>query len=136
MLSVNVEQRVGVKLCVELEKCATETHGLLKKVCGDECRFGTEFFEWFKWSKEGRKGRDMRRSASLSPQHIKGEANIEKVGEIFRQNQHLIIRAFDELINIDKETVRHILHNNFNMKKKCVRRLCRDCSLLNGRKLE
>jgi len=29
------------------------------------------------------------------------------------------IRAVAELINIDKETVRQILHNNFNMKKVC-----------------
>ena len=44
ILSVNVEQRVGVKLCVKLGKCATETHGLLKKVCGDECLSGSQVY--------------------------------------------------------------------------------------------
>jgi len=69
------------------------------------------------------------------PSTSKTEANIGKVGEIFRQNRLLSIPAVDELINIDKETVRQILHNNFNMKK-CVRRWCRDSSLLNKRKFE
>jgi len=39
------------------------------------------------------------------PSTSKTKANIEKVGEIVQQNRHLSIRAFAELINIDKETV-------------------------------
>jgi hypothetical protein len=53
------------------------------------------------------------------PSTSKRDANIEKIGEIVRQNRRLSIRAVAELINTDKETVRLILHNNFNMKKVC-----------------
>ena len=53
------------------------------------------------------------------PSTSKTDANIEKVGEIVIQNRRLSIRAVAELINIDKETVRQILQNNFNMKKVC-----------------
>ena len=53
------------------------------------------------------------------PSTSKTDANTEKVSEIVRQNRHLSIRAVAELINTDKETVRQILHNNFNMKKVC-----------------
>ena len=67
------------------------------------------------------------------PSTSKADANIEKVGEIVRQNRHLSIRAVAELINIDKETVRRILHNNFNMKKVCSKMVPR---LLNKRKFE
>ena len=45
-------------------------------------------------------------SAPVVPAHQKTEANIEKIGEIVRQNRRLSIRAIAELINIDKETVR------------------------------
>jgi len=118
MLTVNVEQRVNVKFCVKLGKSATETYDLLKKVYGDECLFRTQVFECFKRFKEGREeiGDDQRLGR---PNTSKTGDNIEKVGEMFRQNRRLSIRTVTELINIDKETVRQILHNNFNMKKVC-----------------
>jgi len=116
MLNVNVEERVKVKLCVELGKSATETYDLLKKVYGDECLSHTQVFEWLTRFKEGREeiGDDQ---SPGRPSTSKTEANIEKIGEIVRQNRRLSIQAVAELINIDKETVRHILRNNLNMKK-------------------
>jgi len=65
--------------------------------------------------KEGREeiGDDQRPGR---PSTSKTDANTEKFGESFRQNRRLSIRAVAKLINIDKETVPQILHNNFNMK--------------------
>ena len=90
----------------------------MKKVYGDECLSHTEVFEWFQRFREGREeiGDDQRPG---HPSISKTDANIEKVGGIVRQNYRPSIRAVAELINIDKETVQHILHNNFNMKKVC-----------------
>jgi len=118
MLNVNVKQRVNVKFCVKLGKSATERYDLLMKVYGDEFLSRTRVFEWFKRFKEGREeiGDDQRPGR---PSTSKTDANIEKVGEIVRQNRHLTIRAVAELINIEKETVRQNLHNNFNMKIGC-----------------
>jgi len=45
MFSVNVEQRVNVKFCVKLEKSATETYNLLKKVYGVKCLSHTQVFK-------------------------------------------------------------------------------------------
>jgi len=99
MLNVNVEQRVNVKFYMELGKSATETYDLLKKVYGDDCLYRTQAFEWFKRFKEGREeiGDDQRPGRPRTP---KTDANIEKVGEIVRQNRRLSIRAVAELINI------------------------------------
>ena len=134
MLSVNVEQRVNVKLCVKLVKSATETYDLLNKIYGDDCLSRTQVYGRFKRFKEGREeiGDDQRPGR---PSTSKTDSNIEKVGEIVRQNRRLSIRAVAELINVDKETVGQILQNNFNTKK-CVRRWCRDSSLLNKWKFE
>jgi hypothetical protein len=102
MFSVNVEQRINVKICVKLGKSATETYDLLKKVYGDECLSRTQVFEWFKRFKEWRKeiGDDQR---PARPSTSKTDANVEKVGEMFRQNRRLSIRAVAELVKIDKE---------------------------------
>jgi len=126
-----MEQCVNVKFCVKLGKSATETYNLLKKVYGDEC---TQVFKWFKRFKEGRE--EIRDDQCPGrPSTSKTEANIEKVSEIVRQNHRLSIQAVFELINNDKETVRQILHNNFNIKK-CVQRWYRDSSLPNKMKFE
>jgi len=119
MLSVNVEQRINMKFCVKLGKSATETYDLLKNVYGDECLSRTQVFEWFKRFKEGREeiGDDQRPGRSSTSET---DVNIEKVSEIVQQDRRLSIRAVVELIIVDKETVRQILHNNFNMKKMCL----------------
>ena len=93
-------------------------YDLLKKVYGDKCLSRTQVFGWFKRFKEGREeiGDNQRHGC---PSTSKIDANIEKVGEIVQQNHRLSIRAVAELINIDNETVRQILHSNFNMKRVC-----------------
>ena len=59
------------------------------------------------------------------PSTSKTDANIGKVGETVRQNLRLSNQVDAELINIDKETVWQILHNNFNMEKVCSRLVLR-----------
>ena len=85
-----MEQRVNVKFCVKLGKFDRATYDLLKIVYGDECLSRTQVFEWFKRFKEGREelGDDQR---LCRPSTSKTEANIEKVGEIVRQNRRLSI---------------------------------------------
>ena len=124
MLNVKVEQRVIMKFCVKLGKYATETHDLLKKVYGDEFVSLTQVFEWFKRYKEGREeiGHDQLLGRPSTSQI---DANIDKVGETFRQNRRLSIGTDAGLINVDKETSRQILHNIFNTKKVCSRMVAR-----------
>jgi len=51
-------------------------------------------------------------STPIIPAHQKQTLKSKKLVKLFH---HLSIRAVAELINIDSETVRQILHNNFNM---------------------
>ena len=97
---------------------------MLKKFYDDECLSRTQDFERFKTFEKRREkiGDDQspgRRNTS------KSGANIENVGEIFRQIRCLNIRAFSELINIGKEPVRQIVHNNYSMNKVCSKMMPR-----------
>ncbi|KAJ8946565.1 hypothetical protein NQ318_008295 [Aromia moschata] len=45
------------------------------------------------------------------------DENIEKIGKLICENRRLSIRGLAEITRIDKECVRHILHESFNMRK-------------------
>ena len=118
MLSANVEQRVNIKFLTKLGKSATETYNLLTEVYGDQCLSRTQVFEWFKKFMEGREdvGNDPK---SGRPSTAKTQENVEKVARIVRGDRRLSIRAISELTNINKESVRQILHDDLGMKKVC-----------------
>ncbi|KAJ8953560.1 hypothetical protein NQ318_002980 [Aromia moschata] len=80
---------------------------MLKEVYGNECLSRTRVFEWFKRSKEGRETtEDDPRSGR--PSTSKTDKNIENIG-------------LAEITGIDKECVRQILHESFNMRKVCAK---------------
>lgn len=118
MLSVQKEQRVNIKFLFKLGKSASETFVMLQQVYGDDCLSRTQVFEWFKRFKDGREDTsdDARTGRPLS---AKTDANIEKIGKLVREDRRLTIRAMSELTGIDKESVRQILHDSFNMNKVC-----------------
>ena len=120
MLSTNVEQRVNIKFLTKLGKFATETYNLLTEVYGDQCISRSEIFEWFKKFMEDRKevGNDPN---SGRPSTAKTQENVEKVARIVRGDRRLSIRAISELTNINKESVRQILHDNPGMKTVCAK---------------
>ena len=120
MLSANVEQRVNIKFLTKLGKSVTETYSLLTEVYGDQCLSRTQVFEWFKKFKEGRKhvGDDPK---SGHPSTANTQENVEKVARIVRGDRRLSIRAISELTNINKESVRQILHDDLGMKKVCAK---------------
>ncbi|KAJ8947924.1 hypothetical protein NQ318_005152 [Aromia moschata] len=45
----------------------------------------------------------------------KTDENIEKIGKLIREDRRLSIRGLAEMTGIDKECVRQILHESFNM---------------------
>ena len=51
----------------------------------------------------------------------KTDDNIEKIGNMVRSGRRLSIRAIAETVGIDKECIRKILHNNFNIHKVCAK---------------
>ncbi|KAJ8939206.1 hypothetical protein NQ318_019447 [Aromia moschata] len=99
MSSVQMEQRVNLKFLVKLGKTFTETYAILKEVYGIERLSSTQVFEWFKRFKEGRETTEDD-SHPGRPQH-----------------HRISIRGLAVIKGIDKECVRQILHELFNMPK-------------------
>ncbi|KAJ8949186.1 hypothetical protein NQ318_021679 [Aromia moschata] len=100
MLSVQMEQRGNLKFLVKPGKTFTEAK-MLREVCGNECLSRTQVLEWFKRFKEGRETTEDDPRPGR-PSTSKTDENIEKIG-------------------IDKECVRQILHESFNMRKVCAK---------------
>ena len=105
---------------MELGKTTTETYNLLRIVYGDDSSSRTQVFEWFKKFKEGREGIEDDPHSGHS-RTSKTDGNVGKIREIIRKNRGLSIRVIAELMNINKETVRQILHENLEMKKVCAK---------------
>ncbi|KAJ8943434.1 hypothetical protein NQ318_015713 [Aromia moschata] len=125
MLSVQMEQGVNVKSLVKLGKTFTEAYATLKEVYGNEFLSRTQVFEWFKRFKEGRETTE----DDPRPGHVsksKTDENIEKIHKLIREDRCLSIRGHAEMTGIDKECVRQILHESFNMFQKW----CHNSSLL------
>ncbi|KAJ8944158.1 hypothetical protein NQ318_013398 [Aromia moschata] len=49
------------------------------------------------------------------------DENIEKTGKLIRKDRRLSFRGLADITGIDKECVRHILHESFNMRKICAK---------------
>ena len=120
MICSKIEQRINLKFLVKLNKTATESFRMLTEVYGEECMSRARVFEWHKRFCEGREDvEDDERSGR--PCTSKTDENVQKVEEIVRNDRRLSIRMIAEMVHIDKETVRQILHDNLNMTKVCAK---------------
>jgi hypothetical protein len=54
------------------------------------------------------------------PSTSKTEDNVEKISGIVQKDRCLSIQMIAEIVNMDKETVRQILHYQLNMRKVCA----------------
>ncbi|KAL4149713.1 hypothetical protein QTP88_003590 [Uroleucon formosanum] len=63
------------------------------------------------------------------PCSSKTNDNISKINEIVRKDRRLSIRMIAEMVNIDKETVRQILHDELNMTKVCAKMVPKNLTL-------
>nr|CAH7722444.1 unnamed protein product [Callosobruchus chinensis] len=80
----------------------------------------TRVFEWHKRFSEGREEvEDDERTGRPVTSRI--EENIKKVNEIVRKDRRLSLRMISDLSNIDRETVRKILHEDLKMTKVCAK---------------
>ncbi|KAJ8960265.1 hypothetical protein NQ318_003990 [Aromia moschata] len=75
---------------------------------------------WFKRLKEGRETTedDLRPGR---PSTSKTDENIEKNGKLIREDRRLRIRGLAEITGIDKECIRKMFHESFNMRKVCAK---------------
>ena len=104
---MTIEQRINIKLCVNLGKTATETMKMLRDVYGNSSMFRTRVFEWHKRFVEGRE--DVEDDPkSERPCTSTTDANNKKVRQLIRSDRHLTIRVIANEVGMDKETIRTI----------------------------
>lgn len=119
-LSVVMEQRVNIKFCCKLGKTASETYEMLKTVYGDNTLSRTTVFDWFKRFKDGRESvKDDARTGR--PSVSRNADSIAKVRELVARDRRMTLRLMAEELNINKETIRQILHEDLGMRKICAK---------------
>ncbi|KAJ8947435.1 hypothetical protein NQ318_009641 [Aromia moschata] len=103
-----MEQRVNLKFLVKLGKTFTEAYAMLKEVLKRDVKLPKTIR-----TSDGRQRHIV--TLTLTQRHI--DENIENIGKLIREDRRLSIRRLSEITGIDKECVRHILHESFNMRK-------------------
>ena len=87
---------------------------------GEDCVSRGRVFEWYKRFSEDRESvKDDDRPGC--PRAAATDDNIEKVRDVIRKDRRLGVRAVTEEVNLDRESVRRILREEFNMRKICAK---------------
>jgi transposase len=119
-LTAVMEQRVNIKLCVKLGKTPTETYEMLQNVYGDEALSRSSIFGWFKRFKDGRDDlQDDPRSGS--PSTSRNADTIANVREMVTRDLRLILRMMLDELEINKETILQILHEDLRKRMICAK---------------
>jgi transposase len=123
-----IEQRINLKFLVKLGKSVSKSFVLLTDVYGDSVMSRPRVFEWHKRFREGREEVEDKQRVGR-PCSSKTDDKILKINEIVRNDRRLSIPKIAEMVNINKETVRQILHDNLNMTKVCAKMVPKNLSL-------
>jgi transposase len=119
-LTAAMEQRVNINFCVKLGKRPTETYEMLQSVFGDEALSRSSILEWFKRFKDGRE--DLQDDArSGRPSTSRNTDKIVNVREMVTQDLRFTLRMLSDELNINKETIRQILHEDLRKRKICAK---------------
>jgi len=93
---------------------------MLVLVYGDSAMKKTAVYKWVKrFSEAWESVTDEERSGR--PATSRTEENIAKVRHIVRENRRLTVGSIAEQVNIDRETVRKILTEDFDLRKVCAK---------------
>lgn len=92
----------------------------LQEVYKEEC---LKKFAVYKWSKRFQEGRDSVEDDPREgrPCRSRSADNVDRVRALIRRDRRLTIRALQDELNVDKETVRQILHDELGMRKLCAK---------------
>ena len=116
------EQRINMKFCFKLQKCAKETRETLKLVYGDAAVTMKKVYKWFERFRNGCESvEDEERSER--PSTSKTQENVQIVSEMIWSNRRLTIRDISEDLNISYGSTQNILRTDLNMRRvsaKCV----------------
>ncbi|XP_064486050.1 protein GVQW3-like [Ornithodoros turicata] len=116
MAIAKVEQRMNLKFLAKLNKSPSECLKLVQEVYDDNAMSRMRVFEWHKRFTEGWENvEDDERPGR--PVTATTEEVVEKINAIVRNDRRLSIPMIAEMVNVDKQPVRQILHEQLNMRK-------------------
>jgi transposase len=107
------EQRTNIKFWFELGKTFTETHEIMKNVCGDQCISRIWIYEWFKRFKDGRQSTHDELHLGR-PSTSCDDAHVAQIREIVGSNRLLTVREIEEC-NISIRSCHDILSTKLEM---------------------
>jgi transposase len=93
---------------------------MLQTIYGDQALSRSSVFEWFKRFKDGREDvQDNPRSGR--PSTSRNADTIGNVREMVTRDRRLTLRMMSDELNINKETIRQILHEGLRKRKICAK---------------
>ncbi|UYV64366.1 hypothetical protein LAZ67_3000416 [Cordylochernes scorpioides] len=115
-----MEQRAVIKFNAKLGRSASETYILMKQVYGTLCLSKSNVFIWHKRFSDGRNTLEDDKHTG-QPSSSKMPESIEKVREFVANNRSASLRMMAEVLHINKETIRTILHEDLGKTKVCAK---------------
>ncbi|UYV72323.1 hypothetical protein LAZ67_9002640 [Cordylochernes scorpioides] len=115
-----MEQRAVIKFNAKLGRSASETYILMKQIYGTLCLSKSNVFIWHKRFSDGRNTLEDDKHTGR-PSSSKTPESIEKVREFVPNNRSASLRMMAEVLHINKETIRTILHEDLGKTKVCAK---------------
>jgi len=112
----NIEQLYSIKICVKLNKSATETFASLTEAYVDATVLRTMVFKWHKSFKEGRENVEDD-PCSGRPISSTYDQNVEVVQAVMAKDHRLSVRMIAEEMGLNKNVVPRILTEHTHMAK-------------------
>ncbi|KAG5333554.1 SETMR methyltransferase, partial [Acromyrmex heyeri] len=116
----NMEQRAMIKFNAKLGKSASETFRSMQQVYGSQCLGCTAVFEWHKRFLEGRETLEDDKKSGR-PILVRTPEMIEKVRYFIANVRNASLKMMEEALNISRETIRTILHEDLGKTKVCAK---------------
>ncbi|UYV63204.1 hypothetical protein LAZ67_2003440 [Cordylochernes scorpioides] len=104
-----MEQRAVIKFNAKLGRSELETYILMKQVYGTLCLSKSNVFIWHKRFSDGINTLEDDKHTGR-PSSSKTPESIEKVREFVANNRSASLKMMAEVLHINKETIRIILH--------------------------
>ncbi|KAG5347257.1 SETMR methyltransferase, partial [Acromyrmex charruanus] len=111
-----MEQRAVIKFNAKLGKSASETFRSMQQVYGSQCLDRTAVFEWHKRFLEGRETLEDDKKSGR-PILVRTPEMIEKVRDFVANDRNASLKMMEEALNISRETIRTILHEDLGKTK-------------------
>ncbi|XP_011166492.1 histone-lysine N-methyltransferase SETMAR-like [Solenopsis invicta] len=115
-----MEQRAVIKFNARLGKSASETFQLVQQVYGDACLSRSNVFVWHKRFLDGRESLEDDQHTGR-PVSIRKPETIEKIRNFIANHRNASLRMMEAALNINRETIRTILHEDLGKTKVCAK---------------